>query len=117
MQEQIRLYLNEQNYKEDLEHLQEVLADVGINLSIENKTGYSIASFDFDRALIKERQNRSAGRKRLDVKELYTYGDILKMREKMTTSEIAKSLNLSRTTLYRRMKEHEEKGSKESDLF
>ena len=27
MQEQIRLYLNEQNYKEDLEHLQEVLAD------------------------------------------------------------------------------------------
>lgn len=117
MQEQVKLYLNEQNLKENLEHLSDVLDEVGINLIIEDKSGDSVAVFEFDRDRIKEKRNRSAGRKRLDITELYTYGDILDMRKTMTTSQIAKSLNLSRTTLYRRMKEHEENGTKPNELF
>lgn len=65
-----------------------------------------IISFDAEAA--KEYQSRGAGRKQKQVEQELTVGEVRLMLQKRTAEDVARELGVSRSTLFRRLKQDDE---------
>ena len=102
---------------EDAMKLSDALKSFGINVKYEDVSfmddkDYSKLTFVFDESEVEQRRTRNAGIKVKYNEEAYdeTYGSIKKRLESETHEFVAKSLGMSRMTLYRKLKKAEELG-------
>ena len=100
---------------EDAMRLSDALKSFGINVKYEDASfmddnDYSKLTFVFDESDLEQRRTRNAGIKVKYNEEAYdeTYGSIKKRLESETHEFVAKSLGMSRMTLYRKLKKAEE---------
>ena len=112
MKETIQFTLNKAEETE-LVKLKTVLANQGIEVEYNIYAG-SI-SFSYDDQILNKRATRDAGRKEKKPAKQYTYGEILTMKENMSSKEIANLLEYSESTYFRRLKHHKVSNSKSDD--
>ena len=103
--------------KEDALKLTEALQPFGIQVKLEetkfmDDDDYYNLMFVFDESELEQRRTRNAGIKVKYHEEAYdqTYGSIKIRLDSETQEHVAKSLGMSRMTLYRKLKKAEELG-------
>ncbi len=103
--------------EEEAFKLSQALSSFGIQVRFENTSfmddnDYSKLTFVFDESEVEQRRTRNAGIKVKYSDEAYdeTYGSIKLRLESETQDAVAKSLGMSRMTLYRKLKKAEELG-------
>lgn len=101
--------------EEEADKLAQALRRVGIQVKFEDTSfmddnDYSKLTFVFDESELEQRLTRNAGIKVKYNNEAYdeTYGSIKRRLETETHDSVAKSLGMSRMTLYRKLKKAEE---------
>lgn len=101
--------------KEDADKLAESLRSFGIQVRLEETTfmddnDYYNLSFVFDESDLEQRRTRNAGIKVKYREAAYdqTYGSVKIRLESETQEQVARSLGMSRMTLYRKLKKAEE---------
>lgn len=108
----------DKNARENAKNLNSLLTDMGIDVTytdISHSLKIKIDTKEYTR-----KKNRGAGKKRTYNTDLiqYTYGDIKTWHAQgISMQEIAKTLKISRATLYRRLKEAEELGINDSQSW
>jgi len=114
MTETIQLSLSKAD-EASLNKLKTILGNQGIEVeyNITEKT----IRFSYDDHTLAKRATRDAGRKTKEPAKQYTYGEILIMKETMSSKEIAKLLDYSESTYFRRIRHHKTNNSKSDDLF
>ena len=97
--------------------LAEALKAFGVQVRFEDTSymddnDYSKLTFVFDETELEQRRTRNAGIKVKYHEEAYdeTYGSIKIRLESETTESVARSLGMSRMTLYRKLKKAEQLG-------
>lgn len=95
--------------------LSQALKSFGIQVKFEDTTfmddnDYSKLTFVFDETQLEQKRTRNAGIKVKYNEDAYdeTYGSIKRRLETETNDAVAKSLGMSRMTLYRKLKKAEE---------
>ena len=95
--------------------LAQALSSFGIQVRFEDTTfmddnDYSKLTFVFDESEVEQRRTRNAGIKVKYSEEAYgeTYGSVKLRLESETYESVARSLGMSRMTLYRKLKKAEE---------
>ena len=102
--------------KEDAEKLKEALRPLGIQVKLEETKfmddDYYNLMFVFDESELEQRRTRNAGVKVKYREDAYdqTYGSIKIRLDSETQEHVAKSLGMSRMTLYRKLKKAVELG-------
>ena len=101
--------------EEEAFRLAKALSSFGIQVKFEDTTfmddnDYSKLTFVFDESEVEQRRTRNAGIKVKYSDEAYdeTYGSIKIRLESETTESVARSLGMSRMTLYRKLKKAEQ---------
>ena len=102
---------------EEAYKLSKALENFGIQVKFENASfmdddDYSKLTFVFDESEVEQKRTRNAGIKIKYNEEAYdeTYGSVKCRLETETTESVAKSLGMSRMTLYRKLKKAEQLG-------
>ena len=100
---------------EDARKLSDALKSFGIHVKYEDTTfmdddDYCKLTFVFDESEVEQKRTRNAGIKVKYNDEAYdeTYGSVKQRLETETTESVAKSLGMSRMTLYRKLKKAEQ---------
>ena len=103
--------------EEEAGKLSQALSGFGIQVKFEDASfmdddDYSKLTFVFDESELEQRRTRNAGIKVKYNDEAYdeTYGSVKLRLETETTESVARSLGMSRMTLYRKLKKAEEMG-------
>ena len=101
--------------KEDADKLAESLRSFGIQVRLEETTfmdddDYYNLTFVFDESELEQRRTRNAGIKVKYREGAYdqTYGSVKVRLDSETHEQVARSLGMSRMTLYRKLKKAEE---------
>ena len=105
------------NNEDEAKRLAQALHAFGIQVRFEDTSfmdtdDYSKLTFVFDESEVKQKRTRNAGIKvkYSDCAYDETYGSIMTRLESETHEVVAKSLGMSRMTLYRKLKKAEEMG-------
>jgi len=105
------------NNEEEADKLAQALNSFGIHVRFESTSfmdddDYSKLTFVFDESELEQKRTRNAGIKVKYSEEAYeeTYGSIKSRLEIETHEAVAKSLGMSRMTLYRKLKKAQELG-------
>ena len=105
---------------EEANKLSKVLENFGIQVKFEDASfmdndDYSKLTFVFEEFELEQKRTRNAGIKVKYNDEAYdeTYGSVKRRLETETSESVAKSLGMSRMTLYRKMKKAEQMGVSE----
>ena len=103
--------------EEEAAKLAQALSGFGIQVKFEDASfmdddDYSKLTFVFDESELEQRRTRNAGIKVKYNEEAYdeTYGSVKLRLETETTESVARSLGMSRMTLYRKLKKAEQLG-------
>ena len=103
--------------KEEAVKLAEALRSFGVQVKLEetkfmDDDDYYNLTFKFDESELEQRRTRNAGVKVKYHEDAYnqTYGSIKIRLDSETQEQVAKSLGMSRMTLYRKLKKAEEMG-------
>lgn len=115
MADVIKIKLDESENEKSIELLQSILKELKVNTEFDNNTKYM--KFSFDATGLKIFRTRNAGAKVKELKALYSMKEIEEMQKTMTGKQIANEIGISRALYFKRLKEHREKGYRESDLF
>lgn len=110
--EKIRIRI-EDDFETEYEKLRELLflLKIDFETEYENDEKYLMISYDIEKVF--KKLNRSPGRKKTRMNCIALTVDEAKKRiEKETAEEVAKSLGISRRTLFRRIAEAEKRGEK-----
>ena len=101
--------------QEEAMKLSQALKSFGIQVKFEDTSfmdddDYSKLTFIFDESEVEQKRTRNAGIKVKYNDEAYdeTYGSVKRRLEAETSESVAKSLGMSRMTLYRKMKKAEQ---------
>jgi len=101
--------------EEEASKLAQALSGFGIQVKFEDTffmddNDYSKLTFVYDETELEQRRTRNAGIKVTYNDEAYdeTYGSVKQRLETETTESVAKSLGMSRMTLYRKLKKAEQ---------
>ena len=108
MKGSVRFFLSEDASKYKMHkvaELNEILNGIGISFEIEDQS----LSIKYDTEIIWKKINRNAGSKRKYI-GYFRADDIRRRMSFETAEEIAASLGISRSTLFRRLKKAEEQG-------
>lgn len=110
MIEHINFMLNSKEQKEELEKLQELLENTGIEARIITKkvrdSEVSFLDIVYDDVVVQMKKKRNAGRPYKGHTGRYTCGEIREMQSYMTNKEIAELLHISERTFYRRLNDN-----------
>ncbi len=115
MADQIKLKLDQSENAASVELLQSVLKELKIETEYDSSN--NVLKFSFDTSVIKKLRTRNAGAKVKELNDLYSMREIEEMQKTMTGAQIANAIGISRALYFKRLKEHREKGYRESDLF
>ena len=103
--------------KEEAVKLAEALRSFGVQVKLEetkfmDDDDYYNLTFKFDESELEQRRTRNAGVKVKYREDAYdqTYGSVKIRLDSETQEQVAKSLGMSRMTLYRKLKKAEEMG-------
>ena len=118
MMEVYSFLVRKMNSNEDeASKLSEALKSFGIQVKFEDTSfmdddNYSKLTFVFDESEVEQRRTRNAGIKVKYNDEAYdeTYGSVKLRLESETCESVARSLGMSRMTLYRKLRKAEELG-------
>lgn len=88
--------------------LNEMLSGI-VEFELKDMNKTSLLTIRIDSEKVKNKLNRNAGRKRRCTEKTYTLEEVKKMLKNLTAKEVAENLGLSRATLYRRLKDAEER--------
>ena len=106
----INFVLGSLDQTEDLEKLQSLLENTGIEVQITTNTSedkpVSFLNIVYDDEVVRTKKKRNAGRKAIEINGTYTYGNIRELRKSMSMKEIAMMLGISERSLYRKIKEN-----------
>lgn len=102
---------------EKVSELNNILSQVGVSLELEEHRAendiYTSLAIRYNPQKIKEKLKRNAGRKGSVITGDWTVGQIReRMKQGETAEDIAKELGVSRATLFRKLKEAEDRTSK-----
>ena len=111
--------------QEEAMKLSQALKAFGIQVKFEDTSfmdddDYSKLTFIFDESEVEQKRTRNAGIKVKYNDEAYdeTYGSVKRRLETETSESVAKSLGMSRMTLYRKMKKAEQmKASEDYPIY
>jgi DNA-binding NtrC family response regulator len=98
------------NEKCKVEELSNLLDFLSVNLTIEripeSDDYHLIISYDVEK--IKKAQTRNAGRRKSykALQKNITYGEVKQLLQEHTAEEVSRMLDMSRRTLYRRLKDY-----------
>lgn len=110
MKDYISFMLNSTDHSKEISKLQNLLENTGIEAKIITKSSgentFSYLSIVYDDKIVKVKKKRNAGRPFKGHIGRYTCGDIRTMQQTMANKDIAKLLNISERTLYRRLKDN-----------
>ena len=112
MRKKLNLYLHSyvpQDVIHDIDNdLGEILQGIGINMSFhEDINGEKSIIFDYDISDIREKLGRGAGAKPKTLNDITAQDVRDRMASGETAEQIAKSLGITRSTLFRRLKKAE----------
>ena len=112
MRKKLNLYLHSyvpQDVIHDIDNdLGEILQGIGINMSFhEDINGEKSIIFDYDISDIREKLGRGAGAKPKNLNDITAQDVRDRMASGETAEQIAKSLGITRSTLFRRLKKAE----------
>lgn len=94
-----------------LEALNDVLKNVGAYASFEKKQfGENFLKICYDKEYIKRMKSRKAGAKPIQLKRKISIKEVEKWIDVTTAKEVAEELGVSRSTLFRRIKEAKKQG-------
>ena len=117
MQKFINFVLQDNDYSDEIERFQSILKGSGITVDIDRKVStlgnYAIMTVSYDEANLKRKRTRYAGRHNVIPKGHYTWGDIRELKKEKTNKKLAKELNISVRTLYRRLRDSENEPDEE----
>lgn len=93
--------------KEDVSELKEILEKIGMTLSIQKSEDgeRDFLMFNYDPENVLAKFSRNAGRKQAMTEGYLTFEDIKNMQKEMNNEEIIKKIGISKATFYRRLKE------------
>lgn len=95
---------------EKINELNELLGSLGIHFDLRESIGCSIFGITYDREQIISKLNRGAGAKPIYMDHSVLVDEIKRRTENESTEDIAKSLGISRSTLFRKLKHAKESG-------
>lgn len=104
--------------KKAIEDMNSILKKVGFKISF-----YESPNSDYDFAYFSKTEDfekihtRNAGRKRIDHTCFITFGELKKKLKSSKADQVAKECGVSRSTLFRRIKEAEEKNLADDDFI
>lgn len=81
-------------------------------LKIDNDIQDGFLTITYEDLEVYHKLHRSNGRKRKDLNSILTITEVQRMIDKKTAEHVANRLGISRRTLFRRLKQAEESGSK-----
>lgn len=97
--------------RKDVEKLNKVLKSFGVCVELKDFDGANILTFNYDTDVIRQKTTRNAGAKRKDLNTWkVSVAEIRARMETESADDVAKSLGISRSTLFRRLKEADEFG-------
>lgn len=95
--------------------LNSLLEDLGVSIIVRNtthnNTDYSYIAFKCDTEKLDNFRSRGAGRKKAQTNDIYFADQVREMMKTKTADEVAKSMGISRATLFRRLKHADETGN------
>lgn len=115
MSDTIKIKLDESENEKSVEILQAILQELKVETEFDKDSHYM--KFSFDTEVLKKFRTRNAGAKIKELNDLYSMKEIEQMQKTMTGEQIANTIGISRALYFKRLKEHREKGYRESDLF
>lgn len=102
--------------EESVSKLNKILNAIDINCSIRYVNERPFLTFDYDDEVVRQKITRKAGRKKTNIKNYMTVGELRKMQQKLSNAEIARQLGISRATFYRKLEQY--KGTEnDTDIF
>lgn len=90
---------------QDVEELKKILWKVGVNIVLSMSDDYNGLSLFWDPEEVKEKFGRGAGRSKKFAKGMLRYSEVQAMLEKDSAENVAAELEMSRATLYRKLRE------------
>lgn len=107
-------YQNEETLTR-VSELNSIFEDLGIFINVCNRKYYdrefSFIEIKCDTNKIDNFRSRGAGRKKAKTNNIYFADQVREMMKTKTADEVAKSMGISRTTLFRRLKHADETGN------
>ncbi len=104
----MRIYASHVSGAEAVSELNERLNDYGFSINLENvESGEQCVSINFDTQTFKAKTSRRAGQKPKCLGRKYELDELKKKIARLGAEEVANAIGVSRSTLYRRMKEAE----------
>ena len=113
MKDWIILALNSEPSEFDADRFQilnELVGGLGIKFDVVEKQNTHLLKISYDRDVVKKKVKRNAGAKRKYISRSVPVAEIRSRMETETAEQIAKSLGISRPTLFRKLKYAEEWG-------
>ena len=95
---------------EGLQTLNDLLGDLGVHFVVKEWDGATLLTIDYDPDVLNRKLKRNAGAKRKYISRSVPVAEIRSRMETETAEQIAKSLGISRPTLFRKLKYAEEWG-------
>lgn len=95
---------------ERLEELNQLLNSLGVKFETKESDNFPLLAITYDPEKIRKKLSRGAGAKPKFMDRTVLVDDIKHRMENETADEIAKSLGVSRSTLFRKLKHAEEAG-------
>lgn len=105
----------DENKKQKIEELDDMLRSVGMGIAYEEEDDFNFLKITYDKDAFKRATRRNAGTKLHCNNWNITVAEIRERMKEESAEEIAKSLNVSRSTLFRKLKAAEKIG--EESLF
>ena len=94
-----------------LEILNDILKNVGADASFEKEqSGENFLKIRYDKETIRKIKSRKAGAKSIKLKRKISIKEVEKWIDATTAKEVAEELGVSRSTLFRRIKEAKKQG-------
>lgn len=94
-----------------LEILNDILKNVGADVSFEKEqSGENFLKIRYDKETIRKIKSRKAGAKSIKLKRKISIKEVEKWIDVTTAKEVAEELGVSRSTLFRRIKEAKKQG-------
>ena len=120
MKETLKIYLGNYNNETHIKKLIELVESTSATVSLkhlESNYEYEYLEIQCDQENVYKKVTRKAGRKKIFSQSYRTYSEVKEMMNKDSAENVAKELGVSRSTLFRRLKAHEELGFDDSNLF
>lgn len=100
---------------EDFTELQAILEKAGVSMTVERRDDrpYDVLIFSYEDEVVLRKQNRDAGRKSRIIYSnktlsMVTVGEVKEMLKTRTQDDVAEEFNISRSTLIRRLRQHDD---------